>query len=100
MHGREAEKWVETKHGRRLSWVKRRSLGSILEVMRGSALEGSEQEHGATSFVGKNDLPGVFPGPSLEGRVERDWKASRRRAGCSEGSGERPWQGAGSLAGP
>lgn len=27
---REAEKWVETKHGRRTSWVKRRSLGSIL----------------------------------------------------------------------
>lgn len=43
-------------------------------------LKGSEQEHGATSFVGKNDGPGVFPVPSLEGWVERDWKAGRGRA--------------------
>lgn len=62
--------------------------------------KGSEKEHAAVSLVGKNDLPGAFPVPSLEGWVEGDWKASRRRAGCSDGSGERRWQGAGRLAGP
>lgn len=47
--------------------------------------KGSEQEHGATSFVGKNDFPGIFPVPSLERWVERDQKASGRRGGVFRG---------------